>query len=425
MSKRKAEESAATRRHGRRPGLGGAALALLVLTWTGAPGDLRADTIVLKSGEVLEGSIIDATRNTVIVQPAIGGMRQMPLRDIEEVRIDLAQGQRISGQLLSWEDGIYRVRSGAQVVRISGGDILSREPGETATGEPPRDPAPRPGGPQTVRMAAAPATSAPAETAAARPASAREQTAPQGPEGQAQGPSAEEEQSSAAGEEQSLAGGEEQSPASDEEQSPAAQEEPSPASDEEQSLAAVGEDQGPAPGEDPSPAAGEEPRLAEGEEQSPAAGQDQSPAVGDNQDAATGEDQSPAADEEQSLAALGEDQGPAPGEKQDLAVKASVDPAEPGAANMVFKIELSRPAEQTVVLIYGTVEGTAKAGEDFEPQQGMVTLAPGSKSAEVRVPLIEGSTAQGEKRFELFLAADPKVAEVVDKRIIATIHGGD
>ena len=92
---------------------------------------------------------------------------------------------------------------------------------------------------------------------------------------------------------------------------------------------------------------------------------------------------------------------------------------------MVFRIELSRPAEQTVVLIYGTVEGTAKAGEDFEPQQGMVTLAPGSKSAEVHVPLIEQPTSEGEKRFELFLAADPKVAEVVDKRIVATINGGD
>jgi hypothetical protein len=76
-------------------------------------------------------------------------------------------------------------------------------------------------------------------------------------------------------------------------------------------------------------------------------------------------------------------------------------------------------------LIYGTVEGTAKAGEDFEPKQGMVTLAPGSKSASVLVPLIEQPPGQGEKQFELFLTADPKVAEVVDRRIIATIDGGD
>jgi chitinase len=120
-----------------------------------------------------------------------------------------------------------------------------------------------------------------------------------------------------------------------------------------------------------------------------------------------------------------ENRTPAPGAQESLAIKASVDPAEPGADQVVFRIELSRPAEQTVVLIYGTVEGTAKAGEDFEPQQGVVTLAPGAKAAEVHVPLLEHQSASGEKRFELFLTADPKVAEVVDRRISATIAGGD
>ena len=115
----------------------------------------------------------------------------------------------------------------------------------------------------------------------------------------------------------------------------------------------------------------------------------------------------------------------AEGESQTVAVKGSVGPAEPGAQSMAFRIELSRPAEQTVVLIYGTVEGTAKAGTDYEPQQGMMTLTPGTRSAEVQVPLIEHRPSKGEKRFELFLTADPKVAEVVDKRIIATIKGAD
>ena len=155
-------------------------------------------------------------------------------------------------------------------------------------------------------------------------------------------------------------------------------------------------------------------------------------AAADNQAPAGGETRTPAADQTQSgpagdernVAAVDQDQRPATGGSKNLIVKASVDPAEPGADNMVFHIELSRPAEQTVVLIYGTVEGTAKAGEDFEPQQGMVTLAPGTKSAEVRVPLIEQPATEEEKRFELFLAADPKVAEVVDQRVGATIKGG-
>ena len=398
MSKRRAATSGAARRRGCRPGLAAPVLALLVMTWTGAPGDVRADTIVLKSGEVLEGSIIDATRNTVIVQRAVGGMRQMPIRDIAEVRLELARGQRVAGQLLGWADGVYQVRSGGQVMRIAEGDILSPEAGEEATGQPPRDLPPRPIGPQTVRMAAAPAASAPEGTAADRAASVREQVAAQRPAGEPRTQAAGEEQSAAAAEEPDAAG---------EEQSPAAGEQQSPAGDEELS-AAVGEEQSPAAGEEQSLAAGEEPNAAVGEEQGPAAGEEPSAAVG----------------EERSLAAVDEKQSPATGEKQSLAVRASADPAEPGAANMVFKIELSRPAEQTVVLIYGTVEGTAKAGEDFEPKQGIVTLAPGSESAEVQVPLIE-SPSKGEKSFELFLTADPKVAEIVDRRISATINGDD
>jgi hypothetical protein len=106
-----------------------------------------------------------------------------------------------------------------------------------------------------------------------------------------------------------------------------------------------------------------------------------------------------------------------------VAVKGSVVPGETGAHDVVFKIELSQPAEQTVVLIYGTVDGTAKAGKDYEPQHGVLTLAAGTRSGEVRVPLIENQPSNGERRFELFLIADPTVAEVVDKRIIATIDG--
>ncbi|MGH6885875.1 MAG: hypothetical protein ACREGK_07365, partial [Geminicoccales bacterium] len=73
----------------------------MLIAWIAVAGDLQADVIVLKNGESIEGSIVDATRNTVIVRRAIGGMRQMPIQDIEEVRIDLGQGAVITGQILS------------------------------------------------------------------------------------------------------------------------------------------------------------------------------------------------------------------------------------------------------------------------------------------------------------------------------------
>jgi Calx-beta domain len=319
MSNREAGPAAAARGRAWRPGHAGAALALLLAGFTGAPGEVRADTFVLKGGEVVDGAIVDATRNTVVIRRTIGGMRQARLADIEEVRLELAQGQAISGQFLGWADGVYQVRSGNQTLRIAEGDILSREPGGQATARPAQAAQPaRPAGERSVRMAAAPA--APAENPAA-----------EAPSGRAEETSA---------------------------------------------------------------------RPAEDANLGPASGDDQNQAALENA-------------------------SPAAGASESLAVKASVEPAAPGADNMVFRIELSRPAEQTVVLIYGTVDDTAKAGTDYEPQQGMMTLAPGTRSAEVQVPLVADRPGGGEKRFALFLTADPKVAEVVDPRIVATIDGKD
>ena len=88
-------------------------------------------------------------------------------------------------------------------------------------------------------------------------------------------------------------------------------------------------------------------------------------------------------------------------------VRGTVASAEAGVDGIVFRIELSRPAEQPVRLIYGTVDGTAKAGKDYEAQQGVVTLTPGTRSADVRVPLLEHSHP-GNAGFELFLIADPR-----------------
>jgi hypothetical protein len=38
--------------------------------------------------------------------------------------------------------------------------------------------------------------------------------------------------------------------------------------------------------------------------------------------------------------------------------------------------------------------------------------------------LIEDQPSKSDKQFELFLIADPTVAEVIDRRTIATIQGG-
>ena len=132
MSNRPQAANGSVGRGLRRLGLGASALATLLI---GASLEARADTIRLKSGEEIEGSIIDATRNTVIVRRSIGGMRQMRIDDIDEVRIDLARGEEISGQFLGWADGAYQLRSGGEEVWVSEG-VVSRRESRQATGQP-------------------------------------------------------------------------------------------------------------------------------------------------------------------------------------------------------------------------------------------------------------------------------------------------
>jgi RNase P/RNase MRP subunit p29 len=410
-----------------------AALVVLLLAWTGAPGAARADAIVLQDGESIDGAIVDATRNTVIVRRAMGGMRQMPLQDIAEVRLDLTQGGQIAGQLLRWVDGVHEIRSGGDIVRVSAGRILTRERRDQATMPPrlaPRPLAPQPGEMPTVKAAGpaatapeaaralpsvqaavaevvlariragfsatgipraqtSPAVAAPTPVGSARIAAAPRAVAPIGGPGAAV---------SIAGATTAKASPGKASPgkASPAKVSPAkiSPDEVSPdeVSPDKVSKIVVAPAAVAAPGTGPAAASAAETDTAQ-----------TAPAV-------------VTAIETGAATAASEPQSDS--DDQRLAVRGTV-AAETGADGVVFRIELSRPAEQPVVLIYGTLDGTAKAGKDYEPQQGVVTLTPGTRSADVRVPLLHPHP--GNAGFELFLMADPKVADVIDQRIAAII----
>jgi hypothetical protein len=401
-------------------------LALLAVTWTVALGIARADVIVLQNGERIEGTIVDATRNTVFIRRAIGGMHQMPIHDIAEVRVELAQGGEIAGALLGWSDGVQEVRSGGEVVRLRAGRVLTRERADESSQPrrtvPPATLAP----PENVQKAETPATGAPDATPAAvdgrdgaKRTHAQTTATPEDRPVASAPPVATPVRTTAAPAAiaPAVAGGRDDTVA----ESAAAKASAGtiPARPRvariAPSLAAVSEA---AAAEietaalDPAAMvpAGRAPRAIDATHAEAAT---LAPTVAE---AAAKDAAATGAAAVTEIAATPQ----APSDGGRLAVRAAIAAAETSAAAIVFRIELSRPAEQTVVLIYGTVDGTAVGGEDYEPKQGVVTLAPGTRSADVHVPVLQHRRAR-DARFELFLAADPKVAEVVDQRISATI----
>ena len=142
------------------------------------PQGADAATLVLGNGQELEGTVVDATRNTIVVRPDLGGMRQIGLTEIREVRVEVDGGRPVIGRLISWADGVYEIQAGNELVWVSGdGRMLGAE----AIPEPSDVPAAVPAVPQEAAPAAPsqPAPPAPESEPSAAPAETSDK--PKGP----------------------------------------------------------------------------------------------------------------------------------------------------------------------------------------------------------------------------------------------------
>ncbi len=75
-----------------------------------------------------------------------------------------------------------------------------------------------------------------------------------------------------------------------------------------------------------------------------------------------------------------------------------------GSTNMVFTVTLSRNAASTVTIAYDTSDGTATAGEDYTATSGTLTIAAGSNSGTITVPVLGDTVIEGDQTFTLTLS---------------------
>jgi len=306
-------------------------VAVAIACWLGLTPALGA-TFVLDDGSAITGTIVQATRNTVTIRPAIGGLRQIPVGRLERVEVTTADGQTLLGRYRGWVDGRSMIAVGAEMLSLENDRVVERRPLTTpaiaavSTPDAPdaavpvaRAAVPRP--PDPIAGGGGPAASAPSEGAAAVAAAPRR---------------------------------------------------------------AVGAVVGPLPPH-PDPQAWPAP--------APAAGA--------------------------AMAAL-----PA-GDLPVVSVKTSPEEITGGSGAITFTVELSRPLDDLLVVIYSTVDGTAQAGADYQPLQGILTLPAGVTSAAIQTTLIDHPEAGGGKDFQLFLASNPDLVTIAEPWTKITIQDDD
>ncbi len=81
---------------------------------------------------------------------------------------------------------------------------------------------------------------------------------------------------------------------------------------------------------------------------------------------------------------------------------------EPGpgeTAQVIFTIELSRPSSETLTFAYETVNGSARAGQDYTARSGSVTFAPGQTTQQIAVTVTGDTGIEALENFFLRLLA--------------------
>jgi hypothetical protein len=108
-----------------------------------------------------------------------------------------------------------------------------------------------------------------------------------------------------------------------------------------------------------------------------------------------------------------------------LRIEATAAPVRESEGMVHFDLELSAPADSSIVLIYATIDGSAVAGEDYEAQRGVLILKKGQTGGRIEAPVLDDDVAEGEETLVLFLTVDPTVATITNRQILGTIQDDD
>ncbi|NEP13578.1 MAG: hypothetical protein F6K14_25925 [Symploca sp. SIO2C1] len=89
-----------------------------------------------------------------------------------------------------------------------------------------------------------------------------------------------------------------------------------------------------------------------------------------------------------------------------------------------FTISLNTPSNSPISVTYATADGTAIANQDYIPQSGPLTFAPGATSLPVSIDIIPDDIVELDEKFFVNLS-NPVGATIIDSQGIGTIIDDD
>ncbi len=106
------------------------ALGLALTLGAGLPA--KGAEFLLKDGKRLNGEVVYASQSALVIREKGGAVQQLSRRALDKVDIWTRKHGRLSGDLLGWSDGRYRLETKDKVFEIKGRRVLAETARETA-----------------------------------------------------------------------------------------------------------------------------------------------------------------------------------------------------------------------------------------------------------------------------------------------------
>ena len=90
-----------------------------------------------------------------------------------------------------------------------------------------------------------------------------------------------------------------------------------------------------------------------------------------------------------------------------------------------IQLELSKPAEVMIPLVYATSDGTATANTDYDQLTGFITFEPGVQISKLQIPILDDELSEEAEFLRLIVNADPKLVNMDDSKVLVLIRDND